>query len=136
MQEQTLSSTGYKVAIPTGPRASSFQPATRNALRSIRYRIGQTTTPSDSGPLAVFDNIEHARQFRKHWCPSAALLEVSYIQSGESTLWKKNPPEFVRNSYGRGYHAVSTGTTELHISECPSGTVLAEAVTPTRIVTD
>ncbi len=131
--------TGYKVVQPTGPKAMSYKPATGEALQSIRYRIGQTTRPSDSGPLAVFGSLEAASAWMRGR-PGARLLEVEYEPSPERRLWKKNPPEFVRNRggsrYGRGYFAISAGVTERHISECPRGTVLASAVTPLRVIAD
>lgn len=135
----TEQETGYKVALPTGPRAASFKPATDLALQSIRYRIGQTTEPTDSGPCGIFPTLERAREWANdsRAVPAGAVvLEVQYSPSTQKTLWKRQPPTFVRNSYGRGYHPESNGITEKPLSTCPAGTILADAVTPIRVITD
>ncbi len=115
---------GYKVF--SGKR--SLKPATELALQRIRYVPGQWTKQAgDHGPFAVFDNLEAAKKFRDRGYGTQIRI-VEYIPSNESSLWKKLPPEFSRNRWGKGYHAVSAGTTKMHVSECPEGTRLAREV--------
>lgn len=115
---------GYKVF--SGKR--SLKPATSAALQRIRYIPGQWVKHgSDHGAFAVFETLEQAKRFKEQGY-GTQVRQVEYIPSSESTLWKKNPPDFTRSKYGRGYYAQSAGITERHISECPEGTKLASEV--------
>jgi len=115
---------GYKVF--SGKR--SLKPATEAALQRIRYVPEQWVKQgSDHGPFAVFETLEQAKIFKEQGY-GTQIRQVEYAPSNEPTLWKKLPPNFSRNRWGKGYHAVSAGTTERHISECPEGTMLASEV--------
>jgi hypothetical protein len=115
---------GYKVF--SGKKA--LKPATSAALQRIRYNPGQWVKQAgDHGPFAVFDNLDAAKKFKEQGY-GTQIRQVEYIPSNESALWKKLPPDFSRNRWGTGYHAVSVGITERSISECPEGTRLASEV--------
>ena len=115
---------GYKVF--AGKKA--LKPATSAALQRIRYVPEKWITQAgDHGPFAVFDNLESAKRFKEQGY-GTQIRQVEYVPSQGNTLWKKNPPSFSRNSYGKGYHAESNGVTERHISECPEGTRLSSEV--------
>jgi hypothetical protein len=115
---------GYKVF--SGKKA--LKPATTAALQRVRYDVGQWVKQGqDYGPFAVFETLEQAISF-KNAGYGTQIRQVDFIPSLETTLWKKNPPSFSRNSYGKGYHAESNGVTERPISECPEGTRLASEV--------
>lgn len=124
--------TNQKVGIVVGYKVFSgkrrLKPATSAALQRIRYTPGQWVKQgSDHGAFAVFDTLEQAKRFKEQGYGSQ-IRQVEYIPSSESALWKKNPPDFTRSKYGRGYYAQSAGTTERHISECPEGTKFASEV--------
>ena len=123
---------GYKVV--TRVNKKSFKPATGFALQSIRYRLNEATYQDDdvSGAFAVFENLERAEIFFK--CYGTAILEDEYVESDEARMWKKNKPNFVRNRYGKGYHAECAGISVLEADDCPSGTVFAEMVKPITII--
>jgi hypothetical protein len=115
---------GYKVFCGK----HTLKPATSSALQSIRYKIIAWTEQKkeDHGAFAVFKELEQAQNFNRKF--GTQIRRVDYIESYEDSLWKKKPPVFCRNRYGKGYHAESAGISEMHISLCPEGTVLAEAV--------
>lgn len=115
---------GYKVF--SGKR--SLKPATSAALQRIRYNPGQWVKQgSDHGAFAVFETLDQAKRFKEQGY-GTQVRQVEYIPSSESTLWKKNPPEFTHSRYGSGYYAQSAGITQRHISECPEGTRLASEI--------
>lgn len=118
---------GYKVV--SRENSKSFSPATRSALQSFRYRISRETRrdPDQSGPIAIFDSLEHAEEFAGT-C-GGHILKVEYVPSEEQRLWKKNPPVFVKNGWGGGYHAESNGISEME-DGFPAGTIFAESVYP------
>src|SRR3990172_2098830 len=97
----------YKVVVRSNSK--SFEPATSAALQRIRYRIGKETrkVEHEFGPFALFQTEEQAR---------------------ETELWKNLPPVFGR-SHGHITFS-SAGTTERDLENCPTGTILADAVTP------
>ena len=123
---------GYKVV---GSGKTSFRPATDLALQRIRYRIGQTTyqDSAEFGPFAVFARLRDAARWAEKWGEKVCLIEYQEA-AGETCLWKKNPPTFTRNRWGKGYHAESAGVTEKPLDDCPRGTVLASAVTVLQVV--
>ncbi len=116
--------TGYKVF----RGVHTLKPATSSALQRIRYKIGTWTEQNiqEHGAFAVFQELEQAQQFQQHY--GTQIRRVDYIESEENSLWKKKPPAFSRNKYGKGYHAVSDGIDEMPVSQCPEGTVLAKEV--------
>lgn len=115
---------GYKVF----SGIHSLKPATSSALQSIRYRVSAWTEqkPQEHGAFAVFQELEQAQRFRNSY--GTQIRKVDFIESEESSLWKKKPPVFCRNRYGKGYHAESNGIDEMPLSNCPEGTVLAKEV--------
>ena len=115
---------GYKVF--AGQR--SLKPATRSALQSIRYKTGEWTEQKqqEHGAFAVFRELEQAQRFKNSY--GSQIRRVDYIESSEDSLWKKKPPVFCRNRYGKGYHPESAGIDQKHINDCPEGTVLAKEV--------
>lgn len=121
---------GYKIVAIKNSRA--YAPATSNALQRITYRIGKITEPDDSGPVALFATLDAARIWYEHGTHHGdCIIAVEYDSPSDSKiLWKRRPPSYERNTWGRGYHAVSEGTQERHIDDCPVGTVLADRVTP------
>lgn len=115
---------GYKVF--SGKRI--LKPATSAALQRIRYNPGQWVKQgSDHGAFAVFETLEQAKRFKEQGY-GAQVRQVEYIPSNDNALWKKNPPEFTRSKYGRGYYAQSAGITQRYISDCPEGTRLASEI--------
>jgi len=115
---------GYKVF--SGKKA--LKPATSAALQRIRYSLGTWVKKgNDHGAFAVFETLDQAKAFKEAGY-GTQIRQVEFVPSNETTLWKKNPPEFSRNRYGRGYHAESAGISERHISEYPPGTRLASEV--------
>lgn len=117
--------TGYKVFLGT----RTLKPATASALQKIRYRVSVWTEQNiqEHGAFAVFQKLEQAQDFKNRGYGNQ-IRKVDYIKSEEKSLWKKKPPEFSRNRYGKGYHAVSSGIDEMCVSSCPEGTVLAKEV--------
>lgn len=118
---------GYKVI--SGIKVG--KPATKAALQRVRYKLDGSWNyrPKDSGPFAVFETEETAREFFYNYTHNATQVwEIEYVKSERKILWKKNPPNFVKNSYGKGYHAESDGKNILRIDECPEGTAMAKAV--------
>jgi hypothetical protein len=120
---------GYKVV--NGKR--SFKPATDSALQCVRYRVGEMTTREeiDAGAFAVFANLAAAQAFAQKY--GNAILEVEYTASKECALWKRNPPRFVRNRFGKGYHAESNGISA-KTDDFPPGTAFADEVYVIRVV--
>ncbi len=117
--------TGYKVF----RGVHTLKPATTSALQKIRYRVNAWTEQNiqEHGAFAVFQELEQAKAF-KSMGYGTQIRKVDFIESEEKSLWKKKPPEFSRNRYGKGYHAVSAGIDEMCISSCPDGTILAKEV--------
>ena len=115
---------GYKVF--NGKKV--LRPATSSALQSIRYIVNRWTeqNPNEYGPFAVFKTLEDAKRFRESF--GTQIRKVEYIESDEHSLWKKNPPSFLRNSYRKGYYAKSNGKSEMYINKCPENTVLAKEI--------
>ncbi len=115
---------GYKVF--AGQR--TLKPATSSALQSIRYKISAWTEQKteEHGAFAVFRELEQAQRFKQKF--GNQIRRVDYVESEEDSLWKKKPPVFCRNRYGKRYHAMSAGIAQMHISLCPEGTVLAKEV--------
>lgn len=120
-----LIETGYKLFCGK----KSLKPATSHALQSIRYKVGMWIKQKvdDYGAFAVFETLEQAVLFKNNGYGDF-IKRVEFIRSDEKYLWKKNPPRFSRNRYGKGYHAESNGISSLSLDECPTGTILAKEI--------
>ena len=110
----------YKVVVRSNSK--SFEPATSAALQRIRYRIGKETrkVEHEHGPFALFETEEQARDFAGTLSHQVSILLCEYEPSVETELWKKLPPVFGRS----------------HLENCPTGTILADAVTPLELIAD
>ena len=111
---------GYKVARDLG---GEYGPALVYAYQGIRYRIGETTTQGQTyGPMAVFNTQRAAEKFANglNHLPHLRVLEVDYIKSTETALWWTTAG--VKGSH---FHPLRF---------CPRGTVLAESVTPLKVI--
>lgn len=119
---------GYKVI--SGTR--SFKPATDVALQRIRYKLGQITKREEQeyGCFAVFTTYDAAEKFSVKYGTHIILVGYTLCQEKGKmvSMWKKRPPTFVKNKGGKGYHAESSGITELMLVEAPRKTVLAEKI--------
>lgn len=130
---------GFAFKVVKGPakitKVSAFHPVTKNALQRITYHVKKATCldKKEHGPFACFETLEQARRFMEK-NGGNYILYCFIIKSKETSVWKKNPPLFERNSYGKGYHAVSNGETELMILACETGTILADIVIPLRVI--
>ena len=125
---------GYKVV--TRINSKSFSPATVSALQSFRYRIDKETTRFErtSGPMALFSSLDDAIDFAEsEKVRGKTILKVIYEESEDSSVWKKNPPSFVSNGWGKGYHAESNGIQE-KTKGFPRGTIFAESIYPLEVV--
>jgi len=83
----------------------------------VRYAIGETTSrPKGCGPLAVFDTLDHAAAFlveNTNGFPYHAIFECHIRKSRATKLWTSND-------------SIS--------GWLPTGTILANTVTPLRRV--
>lgn len=124
----------YKVVARSNSK--SFEPATSAALQRIRYRIGRVTrkVEHEHGPFALFETEEQARDFASTLNHKLSILLCEYEPSGEDELWKKLPPSFGRSHGSMTFH--SNGTTERLLENCPTGTILADAVLPLELIID
>lgn len=83
----------------------------------IFYEVGKRTTPKSSGPLAVFDNLYDAEEFKIKMSlggefSKLQVFKVNYEPSRESNLWMET------------MGSISI----MPISMCPDGTILAKWV--------
>jgi hypothetical protein len=130
---------GFAFKVVNGPakitKVSAFHPVTKNALQRVMYHVRKTTVVNkkEHGPFACFETLEHARRFTDE-TNGDYILYCFIIKSTETRVWKKNAPSFERNEGGKGYHVVSEGITEKSLSECESGTILADIVIPLRVI--
>lgn len=127
---------GYKVVWSGAKKPRKvFEPVTGDSLQKIRYEIGRWTVqdPENYGPFGLFDTLEHAQEYvESRDFDGYYFVRCDYVENREDKeMWKRLPPEWeAYKGYDRKWHyyAVSAGTVERELEECPDGTVFAKAV--------
>jgi hypothetical protein len=112
-----------------------FRVATVEALQRIKYKMRETTIQNEEeyGPFTAFLDFEDALSFMAREAGNCILLCL-VKRTQAKKIWKKNPPNFTRNSGGGGYYAVSNGTSEVNFDHLTPKTVLCKKVIPIRVV--
>ena len=107
---------GYKVVRQIN-NTNEYKPALSTAHQGIRYIPNQPTMQDAEsfGPITVFSFLTLAQIFAKDMSHllGIALFKVSYEQSDENKLWKKEGEKIKTKD----------------LSTCPRGTILARSVT-------